>query len=144
MDSSIDYTKFSKLFMLEGVTKGKKIGIGAYGQVFEVMYRGGNFAAKFIHPILLSSVQSENRRIVNEVLRKSYSLSICQHPNIVRFIGLYYSATDDSIKSDLNSMYSNKQCPAMVMELMECSLITLIDQNQPHIALHKALSIIIT
>ena len=138
MDSSIDYNKFLKPFMLEGITvTGKEIGRGAYGscgRVYEVKYRGVNFAAKSIHCSLLDFLPPEDsRKITNQVLHECYLKSICHHPNIVQFIGIYYQP---------NSVHSDKGCPSMVMELMECSLCKLMEQNQPRIALHKAFSIL--
>ena len=58
--------------------------------------------------------------------RMSY-LQKCSHPNIVQFIGVYYPNPNTPI-------------PTIVMEKMDCSLTTFIDQDGP-LPLHKALSI---
>ena len=45
---------------LTGVSpNGKDIGVGTYGKVFEVEYRGTIFVAKQVHSILLEGVQGE-------------------------------------------------------------------------------------
>lgn len=89
---------------------GKEIGRGAYGRVFTVKYCGWVCAAKETHSILLECVgRQEQQRIKESFIRECYHCSVLSHPNIVRFIGVYYP------NSDLN-------IPVMIMELMDESL----------------------
>ena len=121
----MDYTKMLKPFILGGVTPtGELLGRGAYGNVFKVKY-SIDCAAKEVHSILVDSMpQQEMKSIKDQFLRMSYLLSRCHHPNIVQFIGIYYS----------------KAIPTIVTELMDCSLGTFVEQNA--ISLHSALSIL--
>ena len=90
---------------------GEEIGRGAYGKVFKVKYCGWVCAAKEIHSILLEGVSQQEQRSIKEgFIRECYHCSVLSHPNIVRFIGVYYP------KNDLN-------IPVMIMELMDESLV---------------------
>ena len=116
-------------FVIKGVAaKNKELGIGAFGRVFEVVYCGADFAAKEIHPILLEGIPKEVKNFKDNFLRECCLLSRCLHPNIVQFIGIYYTPNQVNI-------------PTLVMEQMDTSLDRLIDQNGP-IPLHSALSIL--
>ena len=115
MDSSIDYNKFLKPFVLTEITvTGKEIGRGTFGRVFEVKYCGVIFAAKRMLSILLKCSPRENsRKIVNLVLHECYLKSICHHPNVVQFIGIYYQP---------NSVYSDKGL-GYIISLIQCTQI---------------------
>ena len=111
-DASID--KISQ--KLQGLTisssdiqsVGEEIGRGTYGKVYTVKYRGSTCAVKEIHSILVGDdVGPEEQRSVKEAfLRECHHCSTLKHPNIVRFIGVYYPKRDSNI-------------PAMIMELMD-------------------------
>ena len=89
----------------------QELGRGSYGKVFTVKYRQKIYAAKEIHSILLETANpEEKRKIKNTFLRECYHCSLLSHPNIVRFIGIYYPASNHST------------FPVMVMELMADSL----------------------
>ena len=92
---------------------GEEIGRGAYGKVYTVKYCGLICAAKEIHSILVGDdVGEEERRHVKEgFLRECHHCSALKHPNIVRFLGIYYPNRDSNI-------------PAMIMELMDESLVS--------------------
>ena len=109
---------------------GEEIGRGAYGRVFTVKYCGWTCAAKEIHSILLEDVGLREQRSVKEgFLRECYHCSILSHPNIVRFIGVYYPKTDCNI-------------PVMIMELMDESLKAYMEKL-PNNALKRKNSILV-
>ena len=88
----------------------QELGRGAYGKVFTVKYREKIYAAKEINSLLLEVANpEEKRKIKNTFLRECYHCSLLSHPNIVRFIGIYYP--------ERNSVF-----PVMMMELMDESL----------------------
>ena len=84
-----------------GKSVGREIGRGAYGRVFTVKYYGLICAAKEIHLFLVEDVE--------RFLRECQHCSVLNHPNIVRFMGIYYPKVDSTI-------------PVMIMELMDESL----------------------
>ena len=92
----------------------EKIGAGSYGSITKIMYCGTPCAAKELHSILLPDDESalshggNNTYLVNEFCKEIKILSKIQHPNFVRFIGIYFKG---------NSPY-----PLLVMELMHNSL----------------------
>ena len=110
---------------------GEEIGRGAYGRVYTVKYCGLICAAKEIHSILLGDdVGKEERSRVREgFLRECHHCSALKHPNIVRFIGVYYPKRDSNI-------------PAMIMELMDESLVSYM-KKLPKDALMKKGSILV-
>ena len=112
--TSIDtISKALQELVLTGVTslEQPELGRGAYGKVFTVRYCGTDYAAKEIHSLLVESANPEEKQdMKNNFLRECYNCSVLSHPNIVRFIGLYYPPKHDSL------------FPAMVMELMDDSL----------------------
>ena len=129
----MDYTRSMEPFVLQEVTPtGEEIGRGAYGTVCKVKHCGINYAAKQMHPILLEACDpSSVSQYMHHYLRRAYFQSTCPHPNIVRFIGMYHTRPS----------MSNKGVPALVMELMDCSLRTFVEQDGT-MPLHSALSIL--
>ena len=106
-----------------------ELGRGAYGKVFTVNYQGLCCAAKEIHSLLLDGVSSEEKKKIKATfIRECYHCSLINHPNIVKFFGLYY--TD---RSDL---------PIMVMELMDTNVTTFIAKNKSKITMETKLSIL--
>ena len=96
------------------VRDGKELGRGAYGRVFTVKYCGHSFAAKEIQRNLLDGVSDEERdAVVKSFLQECYRCVNLRHPNIVQFIGVYWSQWQQHL-------------PVMVMEMMECSLTSFI------------------
>ena len=88
----------------------QELGRGAYGRVFTVKYRGNIYAAKEIYSLLLGVANpEETRKMKNTLIREYYHCSLLSHPNIVRFIGVYYP--------ERSSLF-----PVMMMELMGESL----------------------
>ena len=116
---------------IEGVVAtGKELGRGAYGKVFAVKYCGLICAAKEIHPILIEGVSpAEKKTIIDNFIRECHHCSVIRHPNVVQFLGVYYSAK----KSEL---------PIMVMELMNASLTSFVKCNQSKITVDTKMSIL--
>ena len=129
-------SKFDRLEdQLQGLTLedviplNKELGRGAYGKVFTVKYLGLACAAKEIHSLLLDGVSPEEKKSIKDgFMRECYHSSLIRHPNIVQFMGVYYSE-----QSDL---------PIMVMELMDISLSSFVEKNKPSVAIKAKLSIL--
>ena len=86
------------------------LGKGSYGQVFAVKHGRNMYAAKEIHSILIEAASPEEKGTVRDnFLKECYCCKDLDHPNIVRFVGVYYP----NLRSIL---------PTMVMELMDTSL----------------------
>ena len=106
----------------------QELGRGAYGKVFTIKYREQIYAAKKIHSLLLEMANPEEKqKMKNTFLRECYYCSLLRHPNIVRFIGIYYEKD--------NSVF-----PVMVMELMEESLTHYV--KKPNISIKMKISIL--
>ena len=127
---SEDISEKLKNLTLTGVKPiaGQGLGRGAYGKVYKVKYRGLDFAAKEIHPILLEGVPPQEHQFVKDTfIRECCRCSELTHPNIVHFMGVYYP--------------SGQLLPAMVMELMDESL-TIYAEKKPKVGLKRNLSIL--
>ena len=129
--ASQDVNALLKDVTIEGVVLvDKELGRGAYGRVFTVKYCGLVCAAKEIHPILIEGVSpAEKKTIIDNFIRECHHCSVIRHPNIVQFLGVYYS----SKKADL---------PIMVMELMNTSLASFVKNNQSSIPMNTKISIL--
>ena len=106
---------------------GEEIGRGAYGRVCTVKYCGLICAAKEIH-VGDDVGQEEQGRVREGFLRECHHCSVLKHPNIVRFIGVYYPKRDSNI-------------PA-IMELIDEGLVSYM-KKLPKNALMKKGSILI-
>ena len=89
----------------------QKLGKGSYGKVFtrvfKAKYRGSSCAAKEIDFIQIKMAYTLEK--LQEIFIRACShCSNLNHPNIVRFIGIYHPP--------------QKFCPVMIMELMDESL----------------------
>ena len=129
MASKDDITVVLKNLTLTNVTPlDQELGRGAYGKVFTVKYREKIYAAKEIHSLLLEVANPEEKqKIENTFLRECYHCSRLDHPNIVRFIGVYYP--------DRHSVF-----PVMMMELMAESLTHYV--KKPNISIKMKASIL--
>ena len=108
----------------------KELGRGAYGSVFTVKYNGVVCAAKQIHPILTDGVGLEQKQAIkDDFIRECLCCSSIRHPNIVEFVGVYYPSGQQSL-------------PIMVMELMDTSLATFMENNKAQIAIQTKMSIL--
>ena len=106
----------------------QNLGRGAYGIVFKARYRGSVCAAKEIHAILIDAAytSAERRVLQNNFIRECYHCSKLNHPNIVRFIGIYHPP--------------QKLFPVMIMELMDESLTAYAEK--PNISFKRRMSIL--
>ena len=69
----------------------QELGCGAYGKVFTVKYCEKIYTAKEMHSLLLKVANPEEKqKMKNNFLQECYHCSLLRHPNIVRFIGVYY------------------------------------------------------
>ena len=108
---------------------GEELGRGAYGRVFKAKYRGSVCAAKEVHSILIQLTQmapEERRRLQENFQRECDHCSKLNHPNIVRFVGIYHPP--------------QQLFPVMIMELMDESLTTYAEN--PIISYESRLSIL--
>jgi len=116
------------------ITIGNDLGSGAYGKVYSVRYRektsDTTYAAKEIHPILIEGVNPEDREAIkNDFVRECLRCSAIHHPNVVEFVGVYYS--------------NQSGIPIMVMELMENNLDSFIKKQKSNIAIKTKISILL-
>ena len=108
---------------------GEELGRGAYGRVFKAKYRGSVCAAKEVHSILIQLTQMapEERRTLQESFQRECDhCSKLNHPNIVRFVGIYHPP--------------QQLFPVMIMELMDESLTTYAEK--PNISFKRRMSIL--
>ena len=108
---------------------GEELGRGAHGRVFKAKYRGSVCAAKEVHSILIQLTQmapEERRRLQENFQRECDHCSKLNHPNIVRFVGIYHPP--------------QQLFPVMIMELMNESLTTY--AGNPVISYESRLSIL--
>ena len=108
---------------------GEELGRGAYGRVFKAKYRRSVCAAKEIHSILIQSTlmaPEERRRLQESFQRECDHCSKLNHPNIVRFIGIYHPP--------------QQLFPVMIMELMDESLTAYAEK--PNISFKRRMSIL--
>ena len=110
-------SKALQKLVLTGVTAlEKELGRGAYGKVFTIKYCETVYAAKEIHSLLVESANPEEKESMKtNFLEECHKCSVLSHPNIVRFIGLYYQ--------------DNSPLPVMVMELMDGSLTNYMEKS---------------
>jgi len=126
--ASANVNDLLKRVTLEGVEPlNIELGSGAYGRVFKVEHCGLVCAAKQIHQTLIDS--EEKQAIKDDFVRECLNGSDIRHPNIVQFMGVYYSEKHPDI-------------PTMVMELMNTSLTMFVHNNLLSISLASKISIL--
>ena len=97
---------------------GVELGNGSYGRVYEVDYNGKLCAAKEVHSLLLQLASTKGAgKLKDDFLREYHLWSTLRHPNIVQFLGTYYTSTDES------------GLPVMVLEKMQDSVTSLIEKH---------------
>ena len=105
---------------VEGLEEGDKdvdeLDSGAYGIVFKVSVNGLPCMAKKIHRILSSKAVPEvDRKSIRQKFRNEcLILSRLSHPNIVRFVGVFYGKSRDDL--------------ILVMEKLRCDLATFVEK----------------
>ena len=106
----------------------EELGRGAYGVVIRARYRGSLCAAKEIRSILIHAARTpaERKRLQDNFIRECNHCSKLNHPNIVRFIEIYYPP--------------QQSFPVMIMELMDESLTTYAEKT--NISFKRRMSIL--
>ena len=90
---------------------------GAYGRIVYLDWSGTTCVGKVLHSVFFTSAQQSGmRELVKKFFKEIKLLSQMKHPNIVRFLGLYY-------EQDLS-------LPVLVMERMEYSLTEYLDSHE--------------
>ena len=116
-----DEEEFQGLVLRGVESLDQELGRGAYGRVYKVKYCERTCAAKEIHSILVEGVgQEEMQRMIDLFLRECHQCSRLRHPNIIQFLGVYYPE-GGAVRMRL---------PVMVMEMMSCSLTSLVNEQQ--------------
>ena len=123
-----DAGAFLKDVTIKGVVPMEDIDRGSYSNTFNVRYCGLICAAQGMHSILTADISSlETRAIIDDFMQECYQSSVIRHPNIVQFLGIYYSS----------------YLPIMVMEPMSMSLSSFIKNNQSKIITKTKMSILL-
>ena len=107
------FTKFDSFKLAKIKFTDQVLGRGSYATVFEVKYKGQICAAKKIHEVLL--MQGNNSYAVRRFEEECSLLSQIDHPNIVKFIGLYFE--------------KNASVPILIMEYLPTNLSSCIDKD---------------
>ena len=85
-----------------------RLGVGAFGTIYEVEWNRTSCAVRFIHDIFKETLSVEEKQIFITEFKKGCSTwAALRHPQIVQFLGIYY---DPSCT------------PVMVLEKMDASL----------------------
>lgn len=94
-----------------------------------IRYHEKLYAAKKIHTSIFDEIGLEEKEAIkNNFIQECLCCSTIQHPNIVKFLGIYYPKMSDF--------------PIMVMELMTCSLTSHIEKHQSQISNKTKMSIL--
>ena len=104
-------------FLLQGIEDGsqEEIGKGAYCTVVKMRFRGLTCAGKKIHHFFTHHLSpNERQALLDRFVEECELLSGLHHPNIIQFLGVH--RTDQGM-------------PILVMELMEKSLTSLIEEE---------------
>ena len=111
-----DFTLALRDFVIDNITIGNQIGIGANGRILEAKWEGVVVAIKEIHSIFMNEVSDlEFQSFKRSFLRECEQSSRLRHPNIVRFFGIYHPP--------------GARVPSLVMERLHCSLTSLLENN---------------
>ena len=114
--------------VIDNITIGKQIGRGANGRILEAKWEGIVVAVKEIHSIFMNEVSDvEFQSFKRSFLRECEQSSRLRHPNVVRFFGIYHPP--------------GARVPSLVMERLQCSLTSLLEDN-PVVPTETKLSII--
>lgn len=104
-------------YILKDVKRtGKKLGCGSFGCVEELIHAGARCAGKVIHDTLVESKELATQNIVRKFEIECRILSGLRHPSIVQFLGI--------------CIFKDCRVPVLVMECLEASLESLLDQGK--------------
>lgn len=107
-------TGFDPYKLTEVKVTDRELGYGSYATVLEVEYMGKKCAGKKIHNDLLR--YKRTRHIVHQFEEECRLLSQLHHPNIIKFLGVYFQ--------------QGEKVPILIMEFLPINLTTYIDQNR--------------
>jgi len=115
--------------ILPDVKLGKQIGKGASGRILEAEWGNRKVAVKEIHSILIDETNDEELQVVKKNFERECERSLQTfHPNIVRFFGIHFPP--------------GAWLPSLVMELLQCSLTELLNQ-EPGLVIKTKLSLLV-
>ena len=104
-------------YILKDVKRtGKKLGCGSFGCVEELIHAGARCAGKIIHDTLVESKEFATQNIIKKFEIECRILSGLRHPSIVQFLGI--------------CIFKDCRVPVLVMECLEASLESLLDQGK--------------
>ena len=102
--------------IITDIQLGRVIGRGAHGRILEAKLEGSVVAVKQIHTIFEQTSAQEFEVLKNKFLMECERSNRLRHPNIVRFLGIYFPPEGARI-------------PSLVMERLHCSLNDMLEQN---------------
>ena len=134
LHKSEDISKKSKKLTVFAVkTSSQDVTKGTYSQVYKVKCNESFCVAKEIDPGLVKTMEREGlRRFQNNFVRECCCCNERTHPNIVRFVGIYYPSR--------RSLWQSLPVTAAVMELMDEPLTSYL--NKQNITLKRKISIL--
>lgn len=103
--------------IIEDIQIGNQIGSGANASILEAKWEGLTVAIKDVRCILDEISGQESQRLREHFLSECRLSSCIRHPNIVRFLGVYYASG------------SGTKLPYIVMERLRCNLDELLMQH---------------
>lgn len=121
-------SQLQHLILHDVVSLDHELGRGSYGRVFTVEHCRLVCAAKEIHPILVETAE-QKETFKDNFVQECLNCSNIRHPNIVQFMGIFYSPE----RADF---------PIMVMELMSTSLTSFVQNHSSDITLVTKISIL--
>ena len=106
-----------EVYRLEGVQETLvEVGMGSYGSVIEVYYKGLKCAAKKMYPVLYEGGVGDR---LDRFRRECRTMSSLRHPNIVQFLGIYFERGP-----------RGSNVPVLVMEYLPLTLCQCIEQQK--------------
>lgn len=103
-------------FLKDVKQTGKKLGCGSFGCVEELIHAGARCAGKVIHDALVDSKEIGIQSVIRKFEVECRILSGLRHPCIVQFLGI--------------CIFQESRVPILVMECLEASLESLLDQGK--------------
>ena len=128
MECTYDELGFLKDSLIQNVQVEEMIGRGAYGRIMEAKWEGTVVAIKEIHSIFNDVGEEQFQALKIKFINECKQSSQLRHPNIVRFLGIYFPA--------------GARVPSLVMERLHCSLTAKLLEQDPVISLEMKLSIL--
>ena len=125
--AAFDFPPSLRNTIITDIEMGRVIDDGAHGRILEAKWEGTIVAVKQIHSIFEEVNVQEFENLKNKFLIEFDCSNRLRHPNIVRFIGIYFSP--------------GARLPDLVMERLHCSLNDLLERN-PVIHLDMKMSIL--